>query len=279
MTSQGKITKSDLRKVFWRNLFGLQLGWNYEKMQGLGYCYVVMPVLRKLYPQKEELAKAMQTHLSFFNTTPATSNLIVGANVAIEEEFGQTDPQTITALKTGLMGPFAGIGDSIFIALYRAIVFSIAAYFAQAENPAGLLIPLICGSGIMWVRYHFTFIGYQQGKKVATEFASSLKMLTEAASILGVTVIGGLVASVVKAQLALEFTVGKVTVSMQSFLDKIMPNLLPLTVVLFSYWLLGKKKMNSTRLIFVLILLGILLGNLNSITSMIASLIKTPSTL
>ena len=224
MAGSGKITKSDLKKVFLRNLFGLQLGWNYEKMQGLGYCYVIMPVLRKLYPEKEELIKAMQTHLGFFNTTPATSNLIVGANVAIEEEFGQTDPMTVIGLKTGLMGPFAGIGDSIFIALYRAIVFSLAAYFALAGNAAGLFIPLLCGLGVIWVRYEFTQVGYLQGKKIATGFASSLKLLTEAASILGVTVIGALVASVVRAPLALEFKVGEVSVSIQSFLKKKKPN-------------------------------------------------------
>ncbi len=270
MTESGKITKSDLKKVFLRNLFGLQLGWNYEKMQGLGYCYVIMPVLRKLYPEKEELIKAMQTHLGFFNTTPATSNLIVGANVAIEEEFGQTDPMTVIGLKTGLMGPFAGIGDSIFIALYRAIVFSLAAYFALAGNAAGLFIPLLCGLGVIWVRYEFTQVGYLQGKKIATGFASSLKLLTEAASILGVTVIGALVASVVRAPLALEFKVGEVSVSIQSFLDKIMPNLLPLGIVLLSYWLLGKKGMNSTKLIFVLIALGMLLGNLGNIVGLLA---------
>ena len=66
-----KITKRDLVKVFWRNLLGLQLGWNYESMQGLGYCYSIIPALKKLYKTKEEMSKALKLHLQLFYTTPA----------------------------------------------------------------------------------------------------------------------------------------------------------------------------------------------------------------
>lgn len=260
-----KITQQDLRRVSLRNLFGLQLGWNYESMQGLGYCYIMLPALRKIYKKKEDLIKAMKTHLGYFNTAQVMSHLIVGANIALEEELGNEDTGTVTGLKAGLMGPFAGIGDTVFIAIYRAIVFSIASYIALQGNAVGLLIPLICGLGIMYLRYRFTWIGYNQGRKIATGFASSLRLLTEGASILGITVIGALVPSVVRAPLTLKLTFGQVSLAMQDMLDKIMPGLLPLCVVLFSYWLLGKKGMTSTKLIFILIALGFVLGNLNTL--------------
>ena len=268
-----KLTKTDINKVFVRNLFALQWGWNYEKMQGLGYCYVILPALKKLYKNNpEKMKKALNTHLGFFNTTPAMSNLIIGADMALEEEIGIEDEMAITGLKTGLMGPFAGVGDTVFIAIYRAIVFSIAAYLALSGQALGLLIPLIAGCAVIYVRYKFTYIGYNQGKRLATEFADKMIMFTNAAAILGITVVGGLIPAVIKYKLDITYTMGEVTLSVQEMLDRIMPTLVPLSIVALSYWLLGKKKMNSTRLIFVLILLGIVLGNLQGIFGWIGGL-------
>ncbi len=268
-----KITKEDITKMYVRNLFGFQWGWNYEKMQGLGYAYSMMPIMKRLYADDPEKMKiALKTHLGFFNTTPAMSSLIIGADAGLEEEFGMEDPEAITGLKTGLMGPFAGVGDTVFIAIYRAIVFSIAAYMAQAGQVFGLVIPLITGGIVLWIRYKFVHIGFTQGKKIATEFADKMKLFTEAAAILGLTVVGGLIPSVITYKLELDYKMGEVTLSVQEMLDKILPGLVPLAIVFLSYWLLGKKKMNSTRLIFVLILLGMLLGNMQSILGAIGGL-------
>lgn len=268
-----KLTKKDIDKVFLRNLFGLQWGWNYEKMQGLGYSYVIMPALRRIYGNdKEKMTKALTTHLGFFNTTPAMSHLIIGADMALEEEFGIEDEMAITGLKTGLMGPFAGVGDTVFIAIYRAIIFSIAAYMAQSGQAFGLVIPIIAGLGVIAIRYKFTYVGYHQGKKLATEFADKMKLLTDAAAILGLTVVGGLIPAVINYQLDITYTMGEVELSIQEMLNQILPGLVPLSIVFLSYWLLGKKKMNSTRLIFFLILLGMLLGNLQTIFAWIASI-------
>lgn len=275
MTDSKKVTKQDIKKVYIRNLFGFQWGWNYEKMQGLGYAFSIMPILKRLYKDdKEKMKVALKTQLGFFNTTPAMSSLIVGADAGLEEQFGIDDPEAIVGLKTGLMGPFAGVGDTIFIAIYRAIVFSIAAYMAQAQQVAGLLIPLAMGVVVMWVRYKFVFLGFKQGRKIATEFADKMKMFTEAAAILGLTVVGGLIPSVITYQLDLTYKVGKVKFSAQEMLDKILPGLVPLAIVFLSYWLLGKKKMNSTRLIFVLIVLGMFLGNLQDILGWAGSIFK-----
>lgn len=273
MSNSNKLTRKEINQVYVRNLFSLQWGWNYEKMQGLGYSYVIMPALKKLYKDDpEKMTKALQTHLGFFNTTPAMSHLIVGANMGLEEEFGIEDEAAITGLKTGLMGPFAGVGDTIFIAIYRAIVFSIAAYMAQSGQVLGLLIPIIAGLGVMWIRYKFTWIGYEQGKKIANEFADKMKIFTEAAAILGLTVVGGLIPSVITYKIDLTYKMGEVSLSVQEMLDKILPGLVPLGIVFLSYWLLGKKKMNSTRLIFVLIAIGMFLGNMQGIFGWIGGL-------
>ena len=279
---RAQITKSDITKTFWRTLFGLQLGWNYEKMQGLGYCFAIMPVLRKLYPDQSDLKKAIKTHLGFFNTTPAMANIIVGTNIALEEQFGQSDTDGIIGLKAGLMGPFAGIGDTVFVAIYRAIVFSIAASLALQGNPIGLFLVVLCAVAIWYVRYLFTHIGYKQGQRVATGFASSLRDLTEAASILGLTVVGAMVPTTVSASFSnINFTMGFANVieaaegvetdivrNLQNdLLNKIMPFLVPLGIVFLAYWLLGKKSVTTTKLIVYLFILGFVLGNLANLVN------------
>lgn len=265
-----KLTKQDINKVYFRNLFALQFGWNYEKMQGLGYAYVIMPVLKKLYgDDPEKMKKALKMHLAYFNSSQQMSHLIVGADMALEEELGTDSEEVVMGLKTGLMGPFAGVGDTLFIAIYRAIVFSIAAYIAMQGNPVGLLIPLIACAAVLALRYKLTYIGYESGQKIATGFADSISMITEGASILGLTVVGALIPSVIKYKTDLTFAVGEVSFALQDMFDKILPSLLPLGIVMLSYWLLGKKKVNSTKLIFILIALGMVLGNLQNVLTAI----------
>ncbi|HHW01281.1 MAG TPA: PTS system mannose/fructose/sorbose family transporter subunit IID [Thermoanaerobacterales bacterium] len=260
--AEKKITRKDIIRVFWRTILGLQMGWNYEKMQGLGYCFAILPILKKLYRTKEEMIKALKLHLQFFNTTPAMAHLIVGADIAMEEAYGISNEDTISGIKTGLMGPFAGIGDTVFVAIYRTIVFSLGSYMALEGNVIGALWPIIPAILIWWVRYEFTVIGYEQGRKIAVGFANQLKQLTEGAAILGLTVIGGLAPAVVKANVPLVFKTGDVELKVQDMLDKIMPSLVPIAIVLLSYWLLGRKGFNSTRLILFLVCLGVVLYNL-----------------
>ncbi len=261
-----QLSKKTIRKVCWRNMFPFQWSWNYETMQGSGYGWCMLPALKELYGDDPETMKEMlRAESGYFNTTPAMAHLIMGADMALQEELGSGSKDMVMAMKSGLMGPFAGVGDTIFLAIYRAVFFSIASYFALDGVPIGLLIPILTGLFIIFTRYKFTFLGYSQGKKLASEFADKIAPITECASILGLTVVGGLVASVVNYSLKLEFTVGEAVLSVQSYLDTMMPKLIPLTIVLFSYWLLGKKNMNSTKLIFVLLALGMVLGNLGLI--------------
>ena len=86
--------------------------------------------------------------------------------MALEEEVGIEDDTAITGLKTGLMGPFAGVEEILFfIAIYRAIIFDCCIYMAQGSQIVGLLIPLIAGAVVLWIRYKFTWVGYHQREK------------------------------------------------------------------------------------------------------------------
>ncbi|HBM6641561.1 TPA: PTS system mannose/fructose/sorbose family transporter subunit IID, partial [Enterococcus faecium] len=80
-----KITKKDLSKVFWRS-FQMEFSWNYERQMNMAYAYAMIPILKKLYQTKEQMADALKRHLEFFNTTPHIVTLILGINAAMEEE-------------------------------------------------------------------------------------------------------------------------------------------------------------------------------------------------
>lgn len=254
-----KITKKDLKSVFLRWFFAGQVGWNYERMQGLCYCYSIMPVLRKLY-KGENLKKAVKRHLQFYNTEPDMSHLILGANVAIEEKEGIAGEETATAIKTGLMGPFAGVGDTIFGVIIPTVILGIGANMALEGSSAGIWIWLIWAVIRFWLRWKFTEVGYVQGTKLITTMSGKIQSLTEAASILGLTVVGALIPTVVTPKVPLVFQSGEVSLEIQSVLDRIMPALIPVALVVFVYWLLGKKNMTSTKAIWILLALSIILG-------------------
>ncbi len=263
MKMSKKVSKKTMDRVFRRWLFGVHTCWNYETMQGLGYGYSMLPALKEIYgDDKEGLQKAVENNIQFFNTNATTGSLIVGASLALEEE-GTDAREAITAIKTGLMGPLAGVGDTLFTVLPNTVIGSIAAYMGGLQgNPIGIFLWIGFNILRLFCMKKFINIGYKQGSKLVGSIGGMLKNITEAANILGITVVGALVPSVISAKFALEWKNGEVVFKLQDIADKIMPALAPVAIVAFTYWLLGRKKMTSTKAIFILMALGIILHNL-----------------
>ena len=118
-----KLTKEDFNQINKRSLFTFQLGWNYERMQASGYLYMILPQLRKMYGDgTPELKEMMKLHTQFFNTSPFFHTIITGFDLALEEKDGVKSKDAVNGIKTGLMGPFAPLGDSIFGSLVPAII-------------------------------------------------------------------------------------------------------------------------------------------------------------
>ncbi|ANU38149.1 PTS system mannose/fructose/sorbose family transporter subunit IID [Vibrio scophthalmi] len=254
-----KITKSDLTKVNLRWLFGCQICWNYEKMQGQGYLFSMLPVLRKLY-SGEKLKEMMRYHNQFYNTSPHLGGLILGADIAIEEKEGFESKEAVAGLKAGLMGSFGGVGDSIFI-LVTTILGSIAAYMAINGNALGVCIWFVVNLFIIAVRWKFIYLAYDKGTTLFSGMSTKLDAMTDAATILGVTVIGALVPTVVKTNLLYSYQEGELTVSIQGMLDQIMPAIIPVAIVATIFSLLGKKGFTSTRIIVGIMFLSVVAYN------------------
>ena len=263
-TTGYKLTKADLRQINIRNLVGFQAGWNYERMQHSGYLWIILPQLRKIYGDNTEALKtACRTQCSpFFNTSNFLNTIITGIDLAIEETEGVEGLETVASLKTGLMGPLASIGDSIFGSLLPTIFGALAANMAMQGNPLGIFIWIAVNIVVDWFRCKQTYIAYDQGMKLVTTMSDQLNAITDAATVMGVFMVGALVSTNVGIVISAPIDLGGVTVDLQHIANVICPKLVPAALVGFVYWLLGKKGMTSTKAIFIVLILGIVLGAL-----------------
>ncbi len=264
----GKLDRSDLRAAFWRYFWSFQISWNYERMQALGFAYAMEPVLRKLFPDKEEYAAALARHLVFFNTNPVVgAPLILGSAIAMEEAGA---PASAEGVKVALMGPLAGVGDTIVWALYNSIIFTIGASLALQQNILGpLFVIVMVAIPYTLVRWWQFFWAYDQGKTLATSLASgALERVTEGATVLGLIVIGGFIPSIVhlvtlwdyKQNVTVNGQQVTQSVAIQQQLDSILPFMLPIALTGFVYWLLKRYNLNPLWAIAVVFAFGIIGG-------------------
>lgn len=182
--------------------------------------------------------------------------------------FQNTDTTSVanlvakTLMTTNIQVYSAGVGDTIFGVILPTIFGSIGAYMGLHGNPIGAIIWLLVNFAVLFLRFSLLPLGYSQGEKLIYAAGDKLNKITYSAILLGVTVVGALIPTVVSVKVPLVFRTGKVTLKAQSILNQIMPSLVPVILVAICYWLLGKKKMNSTRLIVSVLIVGIILGGL-----------------
>lgn len=251
-------------RVYLRWMFTNSTAWNYEKYQGLGYACAMMPALKEIYKDDPEgMHEAVKLHMQFFNTNASMAPLLLGAGLAMEEELKTDGHEAIAGLKTGLMGALAGIGDTLFSMLSSTILGSIASYMALQGNPFGIILLVSYCVFFHFIPYYFMKVGYKEGTKLVTTLSGKLANVTLASNALALIVVGGLIPTVVNATVSYTYTNGEVTASLQEALDKVMPGLVPLCIVALTYWMLGQKKLNSTRVIFILLFGGVILHALS----------------
>lgn len=257
-----KLTKKDLTRVAIRSL-GMEWDWNYERQMNMAFCYSMLPVIKKLYPTKEEQAEAMQRHLEFFNTTPHLSTLILGITAAMEEQ-NANDPEfeteSINNVKVSLMGPLAGIGDSFIWGTLRIIATGVGVSLAAQGNILGpLLFLLLFNIPAQGLRFYLMHAGYKLGSGFLAKVQESglMEILTYGASVLGLMVIGGMTAENVAITVPLVIGSGETATTLGDICNTIMPGLLPLAFTLLMYWLVSKKNVKTTTLLVALVVVGL----------------------
>ena len=262
---ENKIQKSDLNKMFWR-CQAIQFSHNYERMQSLSTLYALTPVLSSLYKgkSKEECVKAQKRHLEFFNSHPVLIPFILGITTALEESTDEKNKDSVIAVKTSLMGPLAGLGDSLLNFTWFPIAGSIGASFAIQGNFLGpILMFLMINLLYFPLKYYGIHIGYTKGRELLSSSNGKqiLDRIATAANVLGVMVAGALITSTVKLNLGLAYGSGDGAIKIQEMLDKVLPNMLPLSLTLLCLFFL--KKWNGKHvvpLIFSIIAIAIILS-------------------
>ncbi|MEF1256583.1 MULTISPECIES: PTS system mannose/fructose/sorbose family transporter subunit IID [unclassified Vibrio] len=256
------LDKKDLKKC-WRAWMMYNLSsMSFERLESFGFCLGMMPALKKLYPNQEDRKEAMKRHASFYNTEPQLGAIINGMAVGMEEKKANGEPidgETINTLKVGLMGPVAGIGDSMIPGMLVPILLSIGMALAAGGSMLGPIFYIVAFNAIAIIgSYHLFMKGYKMG-------AGSVEMLVshrstkirEALSLLGVFVMGGVAASYVNLGTGLEFaTKDGVDINVQMMLDGIFPKLLPLIVVLGTWFAMAKKGLSPVKAMLSLVVIS-----------------------
>ena len=197
MAEKIELSKRDRLAVAWRSTF-IQGSWNYERMQNGGWCFAMLPAIKKLYKTKEDRTLAMQRHLEFFNTHPYIASPIIGVTLALEEERANgapVDDVAIQGVKVGMMGPLAGVGDPVFWFTVRPMLGALGASLALAGNILGPIIFFLAWNIIRWAFMWYTQeFGYRAGSKITDDLSGGLlQKVSKGASILGMFVLGALV--------------------------------------------------------------------------------------
>ncbi|WP_066504120.1 PTS system mannose/fructose/sorbose family transporter subunit IID [Abyssisolibacter fermentans] len=258
-SSKIKLPKKEVQKACFRFIFFSHCAQNFERMMGLAFTHMMVPILKLLYKDPEEYQKALVRHMQFFNTEPNLGSIIPGITIALEEQRANGQPiseDLIVSTKNALMGPFAGLGDSIIIGTYMPILLSIALGLSDGGSPLGAIFYIVVWLGSMIAMRYWLFMkGYKLGigaaKSILQEGLSS--KVTQALNIVGLITIGGVSASFVKVPVRFIYESGEMSISLQSIFDKIMPKLLPLVLVLLVYYLIDKKGWSVNKVILSLL--------------------------
>ena len=265
------VTKKDVGLAWLRFYFVNEIPHAFDKYISPSLMWALMPILKKLYKDKQDLADAYERHLLFFNTQLAWGGgVITGIMCSLEAARAQEmyndvpvtiDDDLIYNTKSGLMGALAGIGDAIDSGTVQYIFVAIALPWAQAGNAIGALFPFIAFSSYqLIIGYYFSQLGFRLGRTAATEVVGEqMQGIIEGLSILGLFMMGILAGNYVKVKSSLTFTLSGKEFIIQEILDKVMPGLLPLLVVGGVYFYFSKKGLNVTRaLLGLTAILGVL---------------------
>ena len=267
------LTSKEVNRAWLLWLFNNQACYNYERMMGIGFLHALTPAFRKLYKDNKDLRiEAMQRHTSFFNCEPCLGSSIVGLVLAMEEQKAlgaELDNDAITSIKTGLMGPLSGIGDTLIQGVILPLLIAFAVDFAKGGNwVIPLVFSLVMAIIVFGISRFGFLLGYRKGSDAILSMLENgvIKRLISAASIMGCMVLGALVVNFVTMKCGISIPQAEGSFSMQEQLfDAILPSMLPLLLTLGCYKLLKAGK-SSVLVMLVIIAIGVI-GGLTGILS------------
>ena len=251
------LTRGDVQRSFWLWTFFSHANYNYERLQGTAFAQAMAPIIRRLYKDPEEIKAALKRHLVFFNTEPNVGGVIHGAVIAMEEQRANgadIDDDAINSVKSGLMGPLAGVGDTISQGTITPILLAMGISLAQAGNVLGPILYFVLEVGIMLSLAYFMWMqGYDRGREGVTTMLRSglLDRVVLGAGVLGNIVLGALTAQFVSVYVTLQLTIDESQFELYKILNQILPGLLPLAFTLMTWWLLARRRVSPIWLLVI----------------------------
>lgn len=266
-----KLSKKTLLKSFHNWYYGHLTCFSQEHMQTFGYLCAMLPLVEELYKDEDDKANAMNTYTAFFNTEPQLGTVIVGMTAGLEEARANgaddVDDETINSLRAGLMGPVAGIGDSLVVGTVIPILLGIALGMSTGGSPLGAIFYIIVWNLFAYFGMRFLYFkGYSLGGK-AVDFliGAQGEALRESVSTLGGIVIGAVAATWVSVQTSLKLLndAGEPYLVLQDKLNDVFPGLLTSVFIIVCWFLMAKKKMSPIKVMLILVVVafvGVLVG-------------------
>ena len=266
LTSLPKEDKKMLNSIFFRSFAVFAGGAGATKAGASGFFFSVMPALKRYYKKHDDFADAMTRHTTWYNITQNVGTFAMGLVASMEKENSENpdfDTQSIAAIKASLMGPMSGIGDAIFWGVIRVIAAGIGVNLAMQGSILGpVLFFLIYNIPSVLCRYYMTYLGYSLGSTFIEKIYSSgaMKIMTKAASTLGLMMVGAMAASNVRFNTIISMSVPEgEPIMLQTYLDSIFVGLVPLALTLLCLYLL-RKNVNVNLVLAGVLVLAILLG-------------------
>lgn len=270
MINKNEISQTDkrlLKSLFWRSCT-VFAPFNYAKQGGSGFCYSIMPFINHYYKDNPEKRKqALIRNIVWYNATSNVGTFIMSLVASMEKQASKNedfDLESINATKASLMGPFSGIGDTLFWVILRVVAAGIAMTFGTQGNIlAPIVFLIVYNVPSFWCRWELTKLGYSLGSHYIEDMYESgmMDILTKAASVLGLIMLGGMTGNLVTFKSKMIFHLGGgQTLQLQSILDQIFKGIIPLSLTLGCFYLLSKKNVSFTVLMIGVIVLSLVLA-------------------
>ena len=286
-----KVSKKSLNSSFWRWFYGNLTCFSHEHMQTFGYMWSMLPIIQELYETKDEQAEKLQTYYPFFNTEPQIGSIVVGITAGLEEARAngaeEIDDEMINGIRAGLMGPLAGIGDSLIVGTYIPVLLGIALGLAEGGSIIGPLFYIVVWNvtSIFFQKWIYNK-GYELGgSAVEVIVGEQATALRESVIVMGQVIVGAMAGTWVSITTSVQLTtsiqdkkelviegskvIEKVTgtqevpVLLQEKLDGAFPGVLTLLFVLGCWWLMAKKAVSPIKIMLlmgVVAIVGVLVG-------------------
>ena len=264
-----KVSKKTLNSSFWRWWYGNLTCFSHEHMQTFGYMWSMLPIIKELYPTHEEQCEKMQTYYPFFNTEPQIGCIVVGITAGLEEARANgaeaIDDEMINGIRAGLMGPLAGIDDSLIVGTYIPILLGIAVGLAEGGSAIGPLFYIVVWNiTSTWFQKFVYDKGYELGgSAVELIVGQQATAFRESVIVMGQVIVGAMAASWVNVSSSVQIATnseGK-PVMLIDQLNGAFPKILTMAFVLLAWFLMAKKNMSPIKVLLLFVVIAIV-GNI-----------------